>query len=58
MRKNKKYSPEFRLKPIEYKMVIKKAIELKLTNGFTQELSASDEKFVPLWDLKGVWNVH
>ena len=43
-----------RLKPIEYKMVIKKAIELKLTNGFTQELSSSDEKFVPLWDLKGV----
>ena len=43
-----------RLKPIEYKIVLNKAISLGLTNGFSQELESSDECFGPIWNLKGV----
>lgn len=43
-----------KLKPIEYKIVIEKAKELGLTNGYIQELESSDEKYIPIWDLKGV----
>lgn len=43
-----------KLKPIEYKIVVNKAMELGLTNGFAQELESGDEKFIPIWDLKGV----
>ena len=43
-----------RLKPIEYKIVLNKAVEFGLTNGFSQDLESSDESFVPIWNLKGV----
>ena len=43
-----------KLKPIEYKIVIEKAKELGLNNGYFQELTSGDEKFIPIWDLKGV----
>ena len=43
-----------KLKPIEYKIVLHKAIELGFENIFYQQLESSDEKFIPVWDLKGV----
>ena len=43
-----------KLKPIEYKIVIEKAKELGLENGYIQELESGDEKYIPIWDLKGV----
>ena len=43
-----------KLKPLEYKVVLNKMLSLGLTNGFVQELESSDEKYIPLWDLKGV----
>ncbi len=43
-----------KLKPIEYKLVLNKAISYNLTNGFFQELESSDEKYIPLWDLTGI----
>lgn len=42
------------LKPIEYKIVLQKANELGLTNGFAQELESCNESFIPIWDFKGV----
>ena len=42
------------LKPIEYKIVLQKAEELGLTNGYAQELNSCNENFIPLWDFKGV----
>ena len=42
------------LKPIEYKIVLQKAKELGLTNGYIQELSSSNENYIPIWDFKGV----
>ena len=45
-----------KLKPLEYKIVLKKAEELGLTHGFAQELESGDEKYIPIWDLKGVEN--
>lgn len=42
------------LKPLEYKIVINKALSLGFENAFTQELESGSDKFVPIWDLKGV----
>ena len=43
-----------KLKPIEYKIVCNKAIELGLTDGYFQELSSADELYIPVWDFDGV----
>ena len=53
---NAKNFPEInrKLKPIEYKIVLAKANELGLTNGYAQDMSSATEDFIPLWDLKGV----
>lgn len=53
---NAKIFPEInrKLKPIEYKIVLTKANELGLTNGYAQDMSSATEDFIPLWDLKGV----
>lgn len=42
-----------KLKPIEYKIVLKKLVELGLTDGYAQELESGTEKYIPVWDLKG-----
>lgn len=42
------------IKPIEYKIVLQKAKELNLDNGFAQELESGNERYIPIWDLKGV----
>lgn len=42
------------LKPIEYKLVESKMIELGLTNGFTQELSSANDCYTPVFDCEGV----
>lgn len=42
------------LKPIEYKMVLKKMQELGLDNGYVQELSSASDTYTPIWDLQGV----
>lgn len=42
------------LKPIEYKIVEKKMLELGLTQGYTQELSSAEECYTPLFDFEGV----
>ena len=54
---NAKNFPEInrKLKPIEYKIVLAKANELGLTNGYAQDMSSATEDFIPLWDLRGVW---
>lgn len=53
---NAKNFPEInrKLKPIEYKIVLTRANELGLTNGYAQDMSSATEDFIPLWDLKGV----
>jgi len=53
---NAKNFPEInrKLKPIEYKIVLAKANELGLTNGYAQDMSSATEDFIPLWDLRGV----
>ena len=38
----------------EYDMVCDHLISLGLEDGFVQELSSSDEKYIPLFDLTGV----
>lgn len=43
-----------RLKPIEYKSVLSKALSLGLTDVFVQDLESASEKYIPIWDLKGV----
>jgi putative pyruvate formate lyase activating enzyme len=43
-----------KITPLEYKIVLNEAIKLGLENGFSQELESAQEKFIPLWDLKGV----
>src|SRR5574344_121206 len=43
-----------KLTPLEYKIVLNKAINLGITNGFAQEMSSATEKYIPIWDLKGV----
>ena len=42
------------LKNIEYRIVLNKARELGIENGFCQQLESCSEDFIPLWDLKGV----
>lgn len=42
------------LKPIEYKVVMKRMGELGLNNGYVQELSSASEEYTPIWDLSGV----
>lgn len=42
------------LKPLEYKIVINKALSLGFKNAFTQDLESGSDKYVPIWDLKGV----
>lgn len=43
-----------KLKPLEYKMVINKAIEFGLNEGFVQDLKSATEDFIPKFDLSGV----
>ena len=43
-----------KLKPIEYKLAIKNAQNLGLTNGFMQDFDSANEIYIPIWDLKGV----
>ncbi len=43
-----------KLKPIEYKMVLKHFFDIGLTNGFSQELSSATEDYIPPFDLEGV----
>ena len=42
------------LYPEEYEAVLDHLMELGLENGFVQELSSSDEKYIPSFDLTGV----
>lgn len=43
-----------RLLPEEYEAVVDHLLELGLEDGFVQELSSSDEKYIPVFDLTGV----
>ena len=43
-----------RLFPEEYEAVVNHLLELGLEDGFVQELSSSDEKYIPAFDLTGV----
>lgn len=43
-----------RLTQQEYDMVVDHLIDLGLEDGFVQELSSSDEKYIPSFDLTGV----
>jgi len=43
-----------RLTPEEYEMVADHLSEIGLEDGFIQELSSSDEKYIPKFDLTGV----
>lgn len=43
-----------RLTQKEYDMVVDHLMELGLEDGFVQELSSSDEKYIPSFDLTGV----
>lgn len=45
---------ERRLTPEEYERVVNHMLELGLEDGFVQELSSSDEKYIPSFDLTGV----
>ena len=45
---------ERRLTPEEYERVVAHLMELGLEDGFVQELSSSDEKYIPRFDLTGV----
>ena len=45
---------ERRLTPEEYERVVAHLMELGLEDGFVQELSSSDEKYIPAFDLTGV----
>ena len=45
---------ERRLYPEEYEAVVDHLMELGLEDGFVQELSSSDEKYIPTFDLTGV----
>lgn len=46
-----------RLKPAEYDSVVEYLLDLGLENGFVQEMEASSEDFVPVFDLTGVVGV-
>lgn len=43
-----------RLNQEEYDRVAAHLLELGLEDGFIQELSSSDEKYIPRFDLSGV----
>ena len=43
-----------RLHQEEYDRVVDHLLELGLEDGFVQELSSSDEKYIPSFDLTGV----
>ena len=43
-----------RLTQEEYDRVCDHLLELGLEDGFVQELSSSDEKYIPLFDLTGI----
>ena len=43
-----------RLTPDEYDAVVDHLMDLGLEDGFVQELSSSDEKYIPAFDLTGV----
>lgn len=43
-----------RLKPIEYKIVQNKMMELGLTDGYIQDLSSAVDNYTPIWDLDGI----
>lgn len=43
-----------RLYPEEYDRVVEHLIDLGLEDGFVQELSSSDEKYIPSFDLTGI----
>lgn len=43
-----------RLTPEEYEDVVDHLIDIGLEDGFVQELSSSDEKYIPKFDLTGV----
>ena len=43
-----------KLKPIEYKYVVDKARQLGFENGYIQDFTSSDCKFIPSWDFEGV----
>ena len=43
-----------RLNQEEYDAVVDHLLELGLEDGFVQELSSSDEKYIPAFDLTGV----
>lgn len=45
---------ERRLYPEEYEAVVDHLMALGLEDGFVQELSSSDEKYIPAFDLTGV----
>ena len=45
---------ERRLTQEEYDAVVEHLLALGLEDGFVQELSASDEKYIPSFDLTGV----
>lgn len=43
-----------KLKPLEYKIVENKMLELGLTRGYTQDLSSAVEEYTPSFDYEGV----
>ena len=43
-----------KIKPIEYKIVLNYATKLGLDEGYAQQLDSGSEKYIPIWDLKGV----
>ena len=45
-----------KLKPIEYKIVLNKLVELGLTDGYAQDLSSAVDTYTPVWDGQGVNN--
>lgn len=43
-----------RLKPIEYKLVLRRLYQLGFENGYTQEFSSSQEEYIPDFNLEGI----
>ena len=43
-----------KIKPLEYKIVEKKLVDLGLTRGYIQDLSSAEEKYTPEFDFSGV----
>jgi putative pyruvate formate lyase activating enzyme len=43
-----------RLKPIEYKIVLKKAADLGIDNAYVQRLSSAKEDYIPEFDFEGL----